>query len=106
MMNANEMKATARDLTVNALTEVLNANDAVQFADASFAILQTVEGVEIWTSVEIKSKAYKPTKVSDAFDPYTAAEVWKEEKRMKEEAKAQKAAEKSAKAKKSKKEED
>ena len=97
MMNANELKATARDLTVATLTDVLSANDAVQFADASFAILQVVDGQEVWTEVTVKSKAYKPTKVAPAFDPYEAAEKWKAEKEMKATAKAEKEAEKAKK---------
>ena len=97
MMNANELKSTARDLTVATLTDVLSANDAVQFADASFAILQVVDGQEVWTEVTVKSKAYKPTKVAPAFDPYEAAENWKAEKEMKAAAKAEKEAEKAKK---------
>lgn len=98
-MTANEIKTTARDLTVTALTEVLNANDAVQFADASFAILQNIDGQEVWTEVTVKSKAYKPTKISPAFDPYEVAEEWKAEKETKAKEKAEKDAEKERKAK-------
>lgn len=97
MMNANELKSTARDLTVATLTDVLSANDAVQFADASFAILQVVDGQEIWTEITVKSKAYKPTKVAPAFDPYEVAENWKAEKETKATAKAEKEAEKAKK---------
>ena len=100
-MNATEIKNAARSATINALMDALNANDAVQFADASWAILQNVDDQEVWTEVTIKSKAYKPTKVSPAFDPYEAAEDWKAEKEVKaaekkakEEEKAKKIAEK------------
>lgn len=100
-MNATEIKNAARSATINALMDALNANDAVQFADASWAILQNVEDQEVWTEVTIKSKAYKPTKVSPAFDPYEAAEDWKAEKEVKaaekkakEDEKARKLAEK------------
>lgn len=96
-MNANEIKSTARQMTIAALMPVLQENDAVKFADASFAILQTVDGQEVWTEVTVKSKAYKPTKVSPAFDPYEVAEAWEAEKRIKDENKAAKAAEKAAK---------
>ena len=95
-MNANEIKSTARNLTAQTLMEVLNANDAVQFADASWAILQVIEDQEVWTEVTIKSKSYKPTKISPAFDPFVAAEAWKEEKALKEKEKAEKAAKKAA----------
>lgn len=100
-MNATEIKNAARSATINALMDTLNANDAVQFSDASWAILQNVDDQEVWTEVTIKSKAYKPTKVSSAFDPYEAAEDWKAEKEVKaaekkakEEEKAKKIAEK------------
>lgn len=94
MMNATEMKTTARNATAALLSEVLNANDAVQFADGSWAILQTVDGQEIWTEISVKSKAYKATKVSPAFDPYVAAEAWKEDKEIAAKKKAEKAAKK------------
>ncbi len=100
-MNATEIKNAARSATINALMDALNANDAVQFADASWAILQNVDDQEVWTEVTIKSKAYKPTKVSPAFDPYEVAEDWKAEKEVKaaekkakEDEKAKKIAEK------------
>ena len=96
-MNANEIKSTARNLTAQALMEVLNANDAVQFADASWAILQEVDGQEVWTEITIKSKAYKPTKISPAFDPFEVAEAWKEEKEVKAAEKAEKEKEKARK---------
>ena len=97
-MNANEIKSTARQMTIAALMPVLQENEAVKFADASFAILQTVDGQEVWTEVTVKSKAYKPTKVSPtAFDPYEVAAAWEEEKRIKADAKAAKDAEKAAK---------
>ena len=96
-MNANEIKSTARQMTIAAIMPVLEENDAVKFADASFAILQTVDGQEVWTEVTVKSKAYKPTKVSPAFDPYEVAEAWEAEKKIKADAKAVKEAEKAAK---------
>lgn len=106
MMNANEMKSTARMMTIEALMPVLQENEAVKFADASFAILQVVDGQEIWTEVSVKSKAYKPTKVSPAFDPYVVAEEWKQEKDIKAKEKAAKEAEKAAKIAKAKKAEE
>ena len=84
-------------MTIAAIMPVLEENDAVKFADASFAILQTVDGQEVWTEVTVKSKAYKPTKVSPAFDPYEVAEAWEAEKKIKADAKAVKEAEKAAK---------
>ena len=96
-MNANEIKSTARMNTIALLMPVLEENYAVKFADGSFAILQTVDGVELWTSVEVKSKQYKPTKVSDAFDPYAAAEAWQADKDVKAANKAANKAEHDAK---------
>ena len=96
-MNANEIKSTARQMTIAAIMPVLQENDAVKFADASFAILQTVDGQEVWTEVTVKSKAYKPTKVSPAFDPYIQAAEWEAEKKIKANNKAAKDAEKAAK---------
>ena len=96
-MNMNEMKTTARQMTIAAIMPSLMENDAVKFADGSFAILQMVDGQEVWTEVTVKSKAYKPTKVSPAFDPYEVAAEWEAEKRIKADAKAAKDAEKAAK---------
>jgi hypothetical protein len=107
-MNATEIKNAARNATISALRDTLEDQAAVQFADASWAILQTIDDQEVWTEVTIKTKAYKPTKVTPAFDPYEAAEAWKEEKRIKAEEKAAKDAEKAkkvAKAKEKKEEE-
>ena len=96
-MNANEIKSTARQMTISAIMPSLVENEAVKFADASFAILQVVDGQEVWTEVSVKSKAYKDTKVSKAFDPYEVAQEWEAEKKIKAEAKAIKEAEHSAK---------
>lgn len=106
-MNSTEMKAAARQMTIEAIMPALMENNAVKFADASFAILQTVEGQEIWTEVTVKTKAYKATKTYSAFNPYDAAEEWEAEKKIKADNKAVKEAEKAAKiAAKKKKEEE
>lgn len=104
-MNTNEMKSTARQMTINALMPMLEENEAVQFADASFAILQVVDGQEVWTEVTVKSKAFKPTKISPAFDPYEVAEEWEAEKKVKAKNKATKEAEKAEKVAKAKEKE-
>ena len=104
-MNAVEMKNVARNATVSAMMETLNALEAVQFADNAWAILQEVEGQEIWTSVEVKTKQYKPTSTTEAFDPYEKATEWQEEKRIKaENAELKKAEREAKKVKKEKKE--
>ena len=96
-MNANEIKFTARQMTIAAIMPSLQENDAVKFADGSFAILQTVDGQEVWTEVTVKSKAWNDTKVSKAFDPYEKAAEWEAEKKIKADNKATKDAEKAAK---------
>lgn len=96
-MNANEIKSTARQMTIAALIPVLEQCEAVKFADASFAILQRVDGQEVWTEVTIKSKNWNDTKVAKAFDPYEKAQEWEEEQKVKAGVKAAKAAEKAAK---------
>ena len=96
-MNAAEIKSTARQMTIAAIMPSLMENEAVKFADASFAILQTVDGQEVWTEVTVKSKAYKDTKVSKAFDPFEAAQEWEAEKKIKADNKAAKEAEKATK---------
>ena len=96
-MNANEIKATARQMTIAAIMPSLVENDAVKFADGSFAILQTVDGQEIWTEITVKTKAYKATKVAPAFDPFEVAQVWQEEKEAKAAEKLAKAAAKARK---------
>ena len=95
-MNTTERKSVARAETIKALMNVLEENEAVQFGDANFAILQTIEGEEFWTEVSVKTKANKATKVSPAFDPFEAAEKWKVETEMKRVKKAEKAAKKEA----------
>lgn len=96
-MTAAEMKATARQATIAAIMPSLQEHNAIKFADGSFAILQNVEGQDIWTEVTVKSKNYKDTKVSKAFNPREAAQAWEEERRVKAEIKAANEAEKAAK---------
>lgn len=96
-MTAAEMKATARQATITAIMPSLQENNAIKFADGSFAILQNVEGQDIWTEVTVKSKAYKDTKVSKAFNPREAAQAWEAERQIKADNKAAKEAEKAAK---------
>ena len=96
-MNMNEMKAAARQMTVAMLMPVFIEAEAVKWQGDSFAILQVVEGQEIWTSVDVKAKAWKDTKVSKAFDPYEKAAEWEEENKIKAGVKAAKEKEKAEK---------
>lgn len=98
-MNETAIRNTAKQMTIEALIEVLQANDAVKFDDGSFAILQNVdigedEPLEVWTEVTVKSKVWKDTKRCKAFDPYVAAEEWEADRTFKAAEKAKKAAEK------------
>ena len=93
-MTMMEKKLEARRRTLEALTAALQSLDAVQFGDAEFAVLQEVDGQEIWTAITVTSKSYTAIKVSPAFDPFEVAEVWKEEKATKANAKADREAEK------------
>lgn len=70
-MTALEIKRSARVMTIKELERTLNDMCAVQFDDASFAVLQTVEDKEIWTEITIKSKAA-------SFDPYTEQALWRD----------------------------
>ena len=82
-MNANEIKSTARQNVIALLMPVLEENHAIKFADSSFAVLQEINGQQIWVEIAVKSKAYKATKTYEAFDPYAAAEAWEAEKGVK-----------------------
>ena len=81
----------------NALAAVQLAVQRSQRTADCAGILQVVDGQEVWTEVTVKSKAYKPTKVSPAFDPYEVAAEWEAEKKAKAGVKAAKEAEKAAK---------
>lgn len=96
-MNTAEIRATARQMTISAIMPSLMENEAVKFADGSFAILQKVEDTEVWTEVTVKTKNWKATKTSEAFDPYEAAEAWEAERKIKADNKAAKEAEHAAK---------
>ena len=63
-MTTTERKNVARANTLNLIMSILEENEAVQFADNSFAILQNVEGEEFWTEISVKTKANKATKIS------------------------------------------
>ena len=79
-----EKKTAARSATTALLASLIEENAAVQFDNASWAILQTVDGEEIWTDITVKTKAEK-------FDPFEVAEAWKEETETKAKVKAEKA---------------
>ena len=75
-MNDMEKKTTARNLVMDKFLDVIEQNDGEQFDTASFAFATEVEGQEIWVEMTFKSKAFKDTKRSPAFDPFVAREEW------------------------------
>ena len=96
-MNVNEIREAARMMTIEELMPVFEKCSAVKWCDNGFAILQRVDEQEVWVSVDLTVKAWKPTKRSKAFDPYEEAAAWEEEKRIKAGIKAEKAAKKAEK---------
>ena len=96
-MNQMQKKLAARAATLAALQDILTQLDAVQFGDASFAVLQEIEGQEVWTEITVKAKSFTPTKCNPAFDPFEVAQEWQEDKAQKEQEAAAKAKEKAAK---------
>lgn len=96
-MNAAEIKSTARQNVIALLMPVLAENNATKFGDASFAIPQEVDGQKLYVEVMVRTKQYKATKVSEAFDPEEAARAWQADKDVKAANKAAKKAEHDAK---------
>ena len=82
-MNATEIKSTARQNVIAMLLPVLQENNAKKFGDASFAVPQEVDGQKLYVEVMVRTKQYKATKVSPAFDPDEAAAAWLAEKDVK-----------------------
>ena len=67
----------------NNLQTFLEENDAIQIGDYAWAILTNEEHNQ-YTTIELKAKNRKSTKVTPAFDPIAANENWLEEKEIKE----------------------
>lgn len=95
-MNTNEIRAAVRDYTVNQMKDFLETNNAIQFDDASWAIPVSVDGQTVYAEVSVKTKAWKATKSTEAFNPETAIAKWEAEKFEKEQKAAEKAAKKKA----------
>lgn len=91
-MNVNEVRASVREYVVATMEDFLKESNAIQFDDASWAIPVSVDGMTVYAEVSVKTKAWKDTKTTPAFNPETAIAKWEAEK----EEKAQKAAEKAA----------
>jgi hypothetical protein len=96
-MNVNEVRASVREYVVDRMEDFLKENDAIQFDDASWAIPVGVDGMTVYAEVSVKTKAWKDTKTSPAFNPETAIAKWDAAKFEKEQKAAEKAAEKAAK---------
>ena len=75
-MNANEIRTAAKEATINTLAPALKNIQAIRFSDNQWAVRQEVDGQEVWVEISIKTKNFKDTKVSPAFDPYTEIQKW------------------------------
>lgn len=92
-----QMKENAKMEVFGNLTEVLEKMSAEQVSNFTFAIPTVQEGQEIWVEINLTAKQWKPTKVSQAYDPFEKTRIWKEKQAMTVAEKAQKFAEKNAK---------
>ena len=95
-MNTNEVRAAVREFVVGQMEDFLNENSAIQFEDGAWAIPVSVDGMTVYAEVSVKTKAWKDTKTSPAFNPETAIAKWEAEKYEKEQKAAEKAAKKKA----------
>ena len=95
-MNTNEVRAAVREFVVGQMEDFLNENNAIQFEDSAWAIPVSVDGMTVYAEVSVKTKAWKDTKTSPAFNPETAIAKWEAEKFEKEQKAAEKAAKKKA----------
>ena len=95
-MNVNEVRAAAREFVVGKMENFLKENNAIQFDDSAWAIPVLVDDMKVYVEVSVKTKAWKDTKVSPAFNPKTAIARWKAEKEERERKAAEKAAAKKA----------
>lgn len=95
-MNTNEVRAAVREFVVGQMEDFLNENNAIQFEDSAWAIPVSVDGMTVYAEVSVKTKAWKDTKTSPAFNPETAIKKWEAEKYEKEQKAAEKAAKKKA----------
>lgn len=96
-MNVNEVRSAVKEFVVATMEDFLKESNAIQFDDASWAIPVSVDGMTVYAEVSVKTKAWKDTKTSPAFNPETAIAKWEAEKFEKEQKAAEKAAEKAAK---------
>ena len=95
-MNTNEVRAAVREFVVGQMEDFLKENSAIQFEDSAWAIPVSVDGMTVYAEVSVKTKAWKDTKTSPAFNPETAIAKWEAEKYEKEQKAAEKAAKKKA----------
>lgn len=95
-MNVNEIRAAVREYIVSTMEDFLKESNAIQFDEGSWAIPVSVDGKTIYAEVSVKTKAWKDTKTSPAFNPETAVAKWEAEKEERERKAAEKAAAKKA----------
>jgi hypothetical protein len=95
-MTSAQIKETAKSTVLAKFTALYDSLSAEMVGNIAY-IPVTVGGQEVWVEVKLTTKQWTDTKVSDAFDPFTAREEYEEEQRIKAEEKAIKEKEKAAK---------
>lgn len=96
-VNDAQMKENAKMEIFGGLTEVLEKMNAEQVGNFTFAVPTVQEGQEVWVEINLTAKQWKPTKVTQAYDPFEKTRIWKEKQAITVAEKAQKFAEKNAK---------
>jgi hypothetical protein len=95
-MTSAQIKESAKSTVLAKFTALYDSLSAEMVGNIAY-IPVTVGGQEVWVEVKLTTKQWTDTKVSDAFDPFTAREEYEEEQRIKAEEKAIKEKEKAAK---------
>ena len=52
--------------------------NAEQVGNFTFAVPTVQEGQEVWVEINLTAKQWKPTKVTQAYDPFEKTRIWKE----------------------------
>lgn len=111
MLKITVEKATAAKIKAEAKKAVMEAIEQGKWAELEVEnvgpvpyVPVLVNELEVWVELKLTTKQWTDTKISSAFDPFTAAQEYEEEMRIKaEEAEAaKKAKEEAARARKSK----
>lgn len=92
-----QKKENAKNEVKDRLIGLLTECGAEQVGTFVYAIPTIQDGQEVWVEIDFTAKQWKPTKISQAYDPFAKAQEWREDVATKEQEKAQKLAEKAAK---------